>query len=152
MNSLRKYFDYSIKNSSTSPVQYSALNLAALYHRLEFPSKALSAIRIGLLYARDLNDQECLSYLLCWLHQLTYTHGQSPELDNAGYQPSENQMLESLATRTINLKQYDLAVICELRKAKCEIESGSTLASVEAIIKGAVDLCLKHNLKLWHSI
>lgn len=39
---LRKYFDYSIKNKSTSPVQYSALNLAALYTRLSYTAKALS--------------------------------------------------------------------------------------------------------------
>jgi hypothetical protein len=39
---LRKYFDYSIKNKSATPVQYSALNLAALYTKLNFPEKALS--------------------------------------------------------------------------------------------------------------
>jgi len=42
--SLRRYFDYSIKNRTTSPVQYSALNLAALHTRLNYPSKALAVI------------------------------------------------------------------------------------------------------------
>lgn len=151
--SLRKYFDYSIKNDTLAPVQYSALNLAALYYKLDYPEKALSAIKIGMLYARDLNDQECLSYLLCWLHQLCYSHGQSIGVKESLFQPSEKQMLDSLASRTLLLKQYDLAALCELRKAKCGIEDFEPFIAVNGYLQNAKDLAVKHNLtSLWSSI
>ena len=139
---LRKYFDHSIKDKAASPVQYAALNLAALYTRLGFPSKAYSAIQIGMLYARDENDQDCLSYLLCWLHQIMFN------ISKPNYVGSrvEREMLDSLANRTISQNQYHLATLCELRKAKFRMECGDTDVSVFDCINKAIQMSVKYNL------
>jgi hypothetical protein len=70
------------------------------------------------MYARDENDQDCLSYLLCWLHQLLYEESFSVN------SPSEMQMLESLKNRSITQKQNDLIILCELKIARCYFENG----------------------------
>ncbi|KAJ3363118.1 anaphase promoting complex subunit 5, partial [Kappamyces sp. JEL0680] len=146
LSCLRKYFDYAIKDSQTAPVQYSALNLAAIYSRLQFPDKALTSIQIGMLYARDENDQNCLSYLLCWLHQLAYNI--NLPLVQILEQPSERLVLESLSARTTGQSQYELAAICELRRANWATNARMDDQDILEYIDAATELCLKHNLTL----
>ena len=138
---LRKYFDYSIKNKSVSPVQYAALNLAALYTHLGGKEKALSAIQIGMLYARDENDQECLSFLLSFLHQITFNIAEP-----AGSRAKEKEMLDSLANRTMSQNQFHLAALCELRKAKFKMECGESQSIVFECINEAVQLSIKYDV------
>lgn len=142
---LQKYFDYTIKDNESSPIQYTALNMAALYTNLNYPIQALSSIQKGIMYARDQNDQDCLSLLLCWLHQIMYQL--NDPLPNPTIQPSEMHVLNSLSSRTLAQKQYKLAALCELKKARCGIESGESSERVFEFIDGSQDLIVKHNLK-----
>jgi hypothetical protein len=41
---LRSYFDYSISNTELAPIQYTALNMAALYMALDFPKQAFAVL------------------------------------------------------------------------------------------------------------
>jgi tetratricopeptide (TPR) repeat protein len=142
---LQRYFDYSIKDSETAPIQYTALNMAALYTTLEFHDQALSAVQKGMMYARDENDQECLSFLLCWFHQILYQSNRV--LPNNANQASEMHILDSLTQRTLSQKQYQLAALCELKKAKCGIESGESPDKIDGYIQQAKDVIYKHGIK-----
>jgi Anaphase-promoting complex subunit 5 len=99
-----------------APLQYVALNLASLYAQLNYKQEALESVMQAIPLARDSNDQECLSYLLCWLQQL----GTNSHSDTS---PSDWEMLQSLSARTKNLNQHSLQVTCELGKAKWLFES-----------------------------
>jgi tetratricopeptide (TPR) repeat protein len=145
LTSLQKYFDYSIKDSDTAPIQYTALNMAALYSNLEYYELALEAIQKGMLYARDENDQECLSFLLCWFHQIIY----EPSMDLAMKlrQPNEKYILDSLSQRTLSQKQFRLAALCELKKSKAALEGGESSTVVFGHIRASRDLVVKHGVK-----
>ncbi|KAI8902140.1 anaphase-promoting complex subunit 5-domain-containing protein, partial [Globomyces pollinis-pini] len=141
---LQKYFDHSMKESKSTQIQYTSLNMAALYSSLNYTGKALTAIQGGIYYARDQNDQQCLSYLLCWLHQLTF-HVNTPR-QHFGTQPNEKFMLDSLSNRTESQKQYHLLALCELRKAQYGMESGETLEYTQSCISAAQELIVKHDI------
>jgi hypothetical protein len=95
-----------------------------------------------MLYARDENDQQCLSFLLCWLHQLLYSDNKPIAVKG----PSEMHMLDSLTNRAISQKQHHLVALCELKKAKCGYENGKDPILVFKFIETAHDLIIKHDL------
>ena len=68
--SLCPFSDYSIQETDAVPMHYIALNIASLYQHLGFRKEACEAVKRAIPFARDSNDQECLSFLLCWLQQL----------------------------------------------------------------------------------
>jgi tetratricopeptide (TPR) repeat protein len=119
--------------------------MAALYSNLEYHELALEAIQKGMLYARDENDQECLSFLLCWFHQIIY----EPSMDLATKlrQPNEKYILDSLSQRTLNQKQFRLAALCELKKAKAALEAGDPSTIVFGHIRSGRELIVKHSVK-----
>ena len=55
-------------------------------------------------------------------------------------------MLESLSTRTLAQKQYHLAILCELRKAKYFMENGESPAVVFESIDASSDLAVKFGI------
>lgn len=95
-----------------------------------------------MLYARDENDQQCLSFLLFWLHQLLYSDNKPIAVKSL----SEIQMLDSLTNRAISQKQHHLVVLCELKKAKCGYENGKDPKLVFKFIETAHDLIIKNDL------
>ena len=141
---LRRYFDYCMKDADSSPIQYSALNMAALYMSLNYPKKSLESIERGILYARDENDVECLSYLLYWLYQLIY-ESDSKDL-RTPYRPSALSLLDSLYQRTELQKQYKLMAVCEVKKAKLYLEEGGEPDQVMKHLESAKALIAKHSI------
>ena len=124
---LRRFFDYSLANDEKTPLQYAALNIAALFTRLDYPEEALEAIYQGIPIARDTRDEECLSFLLSWLHRLTKHWDDSTYL-NA--RPTEKQILDSLTNRSEALQQHYLHALSLLRKVKWGLENGKPPAYV----------------------
>lgn len=90
--------------------------------------------------ARDANNQETLSYLLCWLQQLS----SGKFNDTSG--PSEWNMLEALSARTKQLNQHSLHVISELGKAKWGMNNGQPPEIIDKFINNALNLTSQHRL------
>ncbi|KAF9366639.1 Anaphase-promoting complex subunit 5 [Mortierella sp. NVP85] len=71
IQSLYRFFDYSVASHDRVLYQYALLNLAMLHARFSHYEEAVTALREAIEVARDHMDQECLSYALNWLHRLT---------------------------------------------------------------------------------
>ncbi|KAF9193591.1 Anaphase-promoting complex subunit 5 [Haplosporangium sp. Z 767] len=135
---LHRFFDYCHSRPGRALHQYALLNLAMLHARFSQYNQALVALRECIEVAQDNSDDDCLSYALNWLRQLTKTlPGQS--LDD-----SEVQVLaDSIRPRDSQPFQY-LHALRELTVAK-RMQGESTPKALEALVK-ASSISLRHSL------
>jgi hypothetical protein len=138
LSGFRRYSDYFAENRDVLSLQSIALRLAWLYTSFGFESEARQAVLQAIPFARDRNDDECLSLLLSWLNQ--------HENEGDATRPSRFDMLESLAKRTRLGNQHTLQLMCELSKIKLQMEMGEQQDAIYKGLQNANALVVQHQL------
>ncbi|KAF8977037.1 anaphase promoting complex subunit 5 [Entomortierella lignicola] len=138
IQSLHRFFDYSMAVHDRELYQYALLNLAMLHARFSHYDQALIALRETIEIARDHADQECLSYALNWLYRLTRTTlGTNSESHEA-------QILANLNGETDGQAFQYLHSLSELTIAK-QMQGESMPKALGALVK-ASSINLKYSL------
>jgi tetratricopeptide (TPR) repeat protein len=143
--SLRRFFDYSIADNESSSLQYLCLNLASLYMNLNYRTEAIKSVHQAVPFARDANDQECLSYALCWIQNFGSDYLQDQILNS----PSD---WEILYNRTKNLNQPYLEAMCGLGIAKFRLQTGSNQELVKSYLDSCQTIIIKNKLPLENTL
>ncbi|KAF9113425.1 anaphase promoting complex subunit 5 [Mortierella sp. AM989] len=138
IQSLHRFFDYSMAVHDRELYQYALLNLAMLHARFSHYEQALIALRETIEIARDHMDQECLSYALNWLYRLTRT------TSGASSEAHEAQILANLNGKTDGQAFQYLHSLSELTMAK-QLQGESMPKALSSLVK-ASSINLKHSL------
>ncbi|KAF8936277.1 anaphase promoting complex subunit 5 [Dissophora ornata] len=128
IQSLHRFFDYSMVMHDRVLYQYALLNLAMLHARFSHFEQALLALREAIEVARDHQDQECLGYALKTMPSST----------------SEAHEAQSLAGETDGQAFQYLRALSELAVAK-QMQGESMHMALEALVK-ASSINLRHSL------
>ncbi|CAI2177474.1 15619_t:CDS:10 [Funneliformis geosporum] len=115
--------------------QYVLLNLVVLHAKFGHKEQAILAIREAIEIARENNDQECLRLALSWLYRLKSSDPSTETQTSA----SEQQMLESLISKTKHSNFMYLQALGELGKSQRQIQQGSPPTEVfESLLRSSV--------------
>ncbi|KAG0303422.1 anaphase promoting complex subunit 5 [Dissophora globulifera] len=138
IQSLYRFFDYTMATHDRVLYQYALLNLAMLHARFSHYEQALSALRETIEVARDHQDQECLSYALNWFYRLT------KKIPGSSSEMNEAQILASLGGQADGQAFQYLHSLTELTVAK-QMQGESTSKALEALVK-ASSINLRYSL------
>ncbi|KAI7831578.1 anaphase-promoting complex subunit 5-domain-containing protein [Gamsiella multidivaricata] len=139
IQSLHRFFDYSMVMHDRVLYQYALLNLAMLHARFSHYEQALIALRETIEVARDHMDQECLSYALNWLYRLSGT------TSGSNLEANEAQILANLDGKTDGRAFHYLQSLSELAVAK-QMQGESMPRALEALLK-ASSIDQRHSLE-----
>ncbi|KAG0326761.1 Anaphase-promoting complex subunit 5 [Dissophora globulifera] len=138
IQSLYRFFDYTMATHDRVLYQYALLNLAMLHARFSHYEQALSALRETIEVARDHQDQECLSYALNWFYRL------AKKIPGSSSEMNEAQILASLGGQADGHAFQYLHSLTELTVAK-QMQGESMSKALEALVK-ASSINLRYSL------
>lgn len=129
---LHRYYDYTMNSKGRTHYQYALFTLGTLQAEFGFHAEAIRAIEEAITVARENRDNNCLNYILSWLHSFLRCHPDCPVPESLSSQDQISQFLRSKSNQT-SYALYSLSFQSEVEQIMAV--DGSLTNAFEAITK-----------------
>jgi len=140
LDSLHRYFDYTMQSRDRTFYQYALLNLAILQADFGCHAEAIAAMTEAIATARENRDTVCLNYCMSWLYHFgrAFPAQMAGIKETQGILGNEVEGLNFLKSRAKEAEMWTLLSTSLLSEAKTSLQHGESLAGCfENIVKAS---------------